>query len=72
MNKKDIITSTIILRNDIHKCVCDWTEAQLFHDQIQEEGVLLKLESLMQSSIHQLDCIIDYLKEEEVSWEKKE
>lgn len=65
MNKKDIITSTIILRNDIQKCLSDLIEARMYQDNIQEEGALFKMESLMVSSAQQLDCIIDYLKEEE-------
>lgn len=72
MNKKDIILSTTILRNDIQKCLSDLIEARMYQDNIQEEGALFKMESLMVSSAQQLDCIIDYLKEEEVLWEKKE
>ena len=72
MEKKDIISSTIILRNDIQKCLSDLIDARLNRDRIQEDGALFKMESLMVSSAQQLDCIIDYLKEEEVLWEKKE
>lgn len=64
MNKKDIISSTIILRNDIQKCLFDLIDARLNRDRIQEDGALFKMESLMVSSAQQLDCIIDYLKEE--------
>ena len=71
MEKKDIITSTTILRNDIQKCLFDLIDARLHRDPIQEDGALFKMESLMVSSAQQLDCIIDYLKEEE-KWEKKE
>ena len=39
---------------------------------MQEKGALFKLESLMVSTIQEFGCIIDYLKEEEKSWEKKE
>lgn len=63
MEKKDIITSTIILRNDIQKCLSDLIDARLNRDRIQEDGALFKMESLMVSSAQQLDCIIDYLKE---------
>ena len=65
MNKKDIITSVTIMRNDIHKCLTDLVNARLYRDRIQEEGALFKMESLMVSSAQQLSCIIDYLKEEE-------
>lgn len=65
MKKKDIILSTTILRNDIHKCLSDLVSARVNRDRIQEEGALFKMESLMVSSEQQLDCIIDYLKEEE-------
>lgn len=63
MTKKDIITSTIILRNDIQKCLSDLIDARLNRDRTQEEGALFKMESLMVSSAQQLDCVIDYLKE---------
>lgn len=63
MNKKDIITSATILRNDIQKCLSDLIDARLNRDPIQEDGALFKMESLMVSSAQQLDCIIDYLKE---------
>lgn len=72
MEKKDIISSTIILRNDIQKCLSDLIEARMYRDRIQEDGALFKMESLMVSTTQQLDCIIDYLKEEEVLWKKKE
>lgn len=72
MNKKDIITSATILRNDIHKCLSDLVSARVNRDRIQEEGALFNLESLMVSTIQEFDCIINYLKEEEKSWEKKE
>ena len=62
MNKKDIILSTTILRNDIHKCLSDLVSARVNRDRIQEEGTLFKMESLMVSATQQLDCIIDYLK----------
>ena len=65
MNKKDIILSTTILRNDIHKCLGDLISARVHRDRMQEEGALFKLESLMVSAIQEFDCIIDYLKEEE-------
>ena len=64
MSRKDIITSTILLRNDIQKCLSDLIDARLYRDPIQEDGALFKMESLMVSSMQQLDCIIDYLKEE--------
>lgn len=63
MNKKDIITSATILRNDIHKCLNDLVNARLYRDRMQEEGALFKLVSLMVSTIQEFDCIIDYLKE---------
>lgn len=63
MEKKDIITSTIILRNDIQKCLFDLIYARIHRYHIQEEGALFKMESLMESATQQLDCIIDYLKE---------
>lgn len=63
MGKKDIITSTIILRNDIQKCLSDLIDARLNRDRTQEDGALFKMESLMVSSVQQLDCVIDYLKE---------
>ena len=66
MEKKDIILSTTILRNDIQKCLFDLIDARLHRDPIQEDGALFKMESLMVSSAQQLDCIIDYLKEEEI------
>lgn len=65
MEKKVIILSATILRNDIHKCLSDLVSARLNRDHIQEDGALFKMESLMVSSAQQLDCIIDYLKEEE-------
>lgn len=65
MEKKDIITSTTILRNDIQKCLFDLIDARLHRGPIQEDGALFKMESLMVSAAQQLDCIIDYLKEEE-------
>lgn len=65
MNKKDIISSTIILRNDIQKCLFDLIDARLHRDPIQEDGALFKMESLMVSSTQQLDCIIDYLNDHE-------
>ena len=65
MEKKNIILSTTILRNDIHKCLSDLIEVRMYRDRIQEEGALFKMESLMVSATQQLDCIIDYLKEEE-------
>ena len=71
MNKKVIILSTTILRNDIHKCLSDLVSARLNRDRIQEEGALFKMESLMVSATQQLSYFIDYLKEEE-EWEKKE
>lgn len=63
MNKKDIITSATIMRNDIHKCLNDLVNARLYRDRMQEEGALFKLVSLMVSTIQEFDCIIDYLKE---------
>ena len=65
MEKKDIILSTTILRNDIQKCLSDLIEARMYRDNIQEEGALFKMESLMVSSAQQLDCIIDYLNDYE-------
>ena len=65
MEKKDIILSTTILRNDIQKCLSDLIEARMYRDPIQEDGVLFKMESLMVSSAQQLDCIIDYLNDYE-------
>ena len=71
MTKKEIILSTTILRNDIHKCLSDLVSARVNRDPIQEDGALFKMESLMVSATQQLSYFIDYLKEEE-SWEKKE
>ena len=65
MEKKDIITSATIMRNDIQKCLFDLIDARLNRDTIQEDGALFKMESLMVSSAQQLDCIIDYLKDYE-------
>jgi hypothetical protein len=65
MEKKDIILSTTILRNDIHKCLSDLVSARVNRDRIQEEGALFKMESLMVSAIQEFNCIIDYLKEKE-------
>lgn len=65
MTKKDIITSTIILRNDIQKCLSDLIDARLNRDSTQEDVASFKMESLMVSSAQQLDCVIDCLKEEE-------
>ena len=65
MEKKDIIISAAILRDDIQKCLNDLVNARLHRDRIQEEGALFKLESLMVSAIQEFGCIIDYLKEEE-------
>ena len=65
MTKKDIILSTTILRNDIHKCLSDLVSARVNRDRIQEEGALFKMESLMVSATQQLDCIIDYLNDYE-------
>ena len=65
MEKKDIIISATILRNDIQKCLSDLIDARLNRDRIQEDGALFKMESLMVSAIQEFDCIIDYLKEEE-------
>ena len=65
MEKKDIILSTTILRNDIQKCLSDLIEARMYRDPIQEDGALFKMESLMVSSAQQLDCIIDYLNDHE-------
>lgn len=64
MEKKDIIISATILRDDIHKCLSDLVNARLYKDRMQEEGALFRLESLMVSSIQEFDCIIDYLKNE--------
>ena len=64
MNRKDIITSATILRNDIHKCLSDLVSARLNRDRMQEDGALFRMESLMVSAEQELDCIIDYLKEE--------
>ena len=63
MEKKDIITSTTILQNDIQKCISDLIDARVNRDRIQEDGALFKMESLMVSTIQEFDCIIDYLKE---------
>lgn len=72
MKKKEIILyTTTILRNDIHKCLCDLVSARVNRNRIQEE-TLFKMESLMISATQQLSYFIDYLKEEEVLWEKKE
>ena len=71
MEKKVIILSATILRNDIHKCLSDLVCARLNRDRKQEEGALFKMESLMVSATQQLSFFIDYLKEEE-EWEKKE
>ena len=65
MEKKDIIISATILRNDIHKCLSDLVKARMYRDRMQEEGALFRLESLMVSSVQEFDCIIDYLKDEE-------
>lgn len=70
MEKKDIIISSEILYRDIDKCISDLIQARAFHDPIQEEGVRIRMESLMVGAMQQLDCIIDYLKEKE-QWEKK-
>ena len=70
MEKKDIIISSEILYRDIDKCISDLLQARAFHDSIQEEGVRIRMESLMVGTMQQLDCIIDYLKEKE-QWEKK-
>ena len=64
MEKKEIILSTTILRNDIHKCLSDLVSARVNRDRIQEEGALFKMESLMVSATQLLDCIIDCLKED--------
>lgn len=65
MKKEDIITSATILRNDIHKCLSDLVSARLNRDCMQEGGALFRMESLMVSAEQELDCIVDYLKEEE-------
>jgi hypothetical protein len=70
MEKKDIIISSEILYRDIDKCISDLIQARAFHDPIQEEGVRIRMESLMVGTMQQLDCIIDYLKDKE-QWEKK-
>ena len=71
MTKKEIILSTTILQNNIHKCLSDLVCARVNRDRKQEEGALFKMESLMISATMQLSYFIDYLKEEE-EWEKKE
>lgn len=65
MDKKDIIISATIMRNDIQKCLSDLVSSRLHRDHIQEEGALFRLESLMVSTIQEFDCIIDYLKDRE-------
>ena len=70
MEKKDIIISSEILYRYIDKCISDLIQARAFHDPIQEEGVRIRMESLMVGTMQQLDCIIDYLKDKE-QWEKK-
>ena len=65
MEKKEIITSTTILRNDIQKCLSDLIDARVHRDRIQEDGALFKMESLMVSAIQEFDCIIDYLNDYE-------
>lgn len=64
MNRKDIIISAEILYRDIDKCISDLLQARMYHDPIQEEGARIRMESLMVGAMQQLDCIIDYLKEE--------
>ena len=71
MTKKEIILSTTILQNNIHKCLSDLVCARVNRDRKQEEGALFKMESLMIPATMQLSYFIDYLKEEE-EWEKKE
>lgn len=66
MEKKDIIISSEILYRDIDKCISDLLQARAFHDPIQEEGVRIRMESLMVGTMQQLDCIIDYLKEKDI------
>ena len=65
MEKRYIILSATILRDDIRKCLSDLVSARVNRDHIQEEGALFKMESLMVSATHQLSYFIDYLKEEE-------
>lgn len=64
MDTKNIIISSEILYRDIDKCISDLLQARKEHDPIQEEGVRIRMESLMVGTMQQLDCIIDYLKGE--------
>lgn len=66
MEKKDIIISSEILYRDIDKCISDLLQARAYNDPIQEEGARIRMESLMVSTMQQLDCIIDHLKEKDI------
>lgn len=59
-----LLTSTTALQTDIQACTDRLVNARLARDKQQEIEALLRMESLMVSAAQQLQCIIDYLKEE--------
>lgn len=60
-----ILLSTIRLQRDIQTCINDLVAARVRHDRQKELEHLCRMESLMCATQQQLQCIIDYLTEDE-------
>ena len=62
-----ILSSTIALQRDIQTCINDLVTARVRHDRQKECELMLYMESLMCATQQQLQCVIDYLTENETS-----
>ena len=62
-----ILSSTIALQREIQRCINDLVTARVRHDRQKECELMLYMESLMCATQQQLQCIIDYLTENETT-----
>lgn len=63
MNKEELRKSCERLYNDIDFCINDLIAGRVNKDEMQEAKALFQMESFMVATMQQLNCIIDYLKE---------
>lgn len=61
----EFIKSTKSLYNDIDSCIDELLKARVGHNQENEGKALFRMEGLMVATLQQLDCILDFLQQEQ-------
>lgn len=56
-----LLKSTERLQANIDRCISQLVKAREYHDTIAEQGALFEMESLMVSTVQQLQCVMDHI-----------